>query len=97
MAELGTHADEEHGRIGRHLAGLKIDEVYWVGERGPVVRAAMEAAGGQRAFTGFADVSALIDSGRAIPREGDVVLVKASRACGLDRFVANVMARAQNG
>lgn len=97
MAELGDHAGEEHRRIGRHLAGLDIDEVVWVGRQADLVREAIADAGGECRFTSFEDVSALIGARPAIPAAGDVVLVKASRACGLDRFVSSAIARLRNG
>jgi len=97
MAELGAHNEDEHRRVGRHLAGLAIDQVYWVGASGEVVRAGLGKAKGGPALTLAADVDALVRDLDAGFADGDVVLVKASRACGLDRFVSETIAQLQDG
>jgi UDP-N-acetylmuramoyl-tripeptide--D-alanyl-D-alanine ligase len=95
MAELGTHSDDEHRRIGRHLAGLGLDQVYWVGASGAVVRSGLGQEKGGPEITVVADVDALAGDLQGELADGDVVLVKASRACGLDRFVSKAIAQLQ--
>jgi len=97
MKELGAHSENEHRRIGRYMAGLEIDRVYWVGENGGAVKSALDQAGSGPALTLVDDVDALIRETRGGFADGDVVLVKASRACDLDRFVSDTIAQLQAG
>jgi len=97
MKELGTYSDDEHRRIGGYLAGLELDRVYWAGESGDAVKAGLEHAGGGPALTLVRDVDALIKKTRGAFSAGDVVLVKASRACDLDRFVSDAIAQLRAG
>jgi UDP-N-acetylmuramoyl-tripeptide--D-alanyl-D-alanine ligase len=83
MRELGVHHDEEHQKLGERTATLGIDVVVGVGAAG--------AAVAQAARTGGVDAHAVADADEAIRlvtpmlHEGDVVLVKGSRALGLER------------
>jgi UDP-N-acetylmuramoyl-tripeptide--D-alanyl-D-alanine ligase len=86
MAELGVDERTEHERIGRLAAGLDIARVVTVGEP---ARPIGSAAALERSWGGTAqsvpDADAAIAAVRKILREGDVVLVKASRAASLER------------
>jgi UDP-N-acetylmuramoyl-tripeptide--D-alanyl-D-alanine ligase len=87
MAELGEASAEEHDRLGELVARLGIEELVTVGEPGRViaraaVREGMEAAHVRECATAD-DAGAQV---RALVRPGDVVLVKASRAVGLERL-----------
>jgi UDP-N-acetylmuramoyl-tripeptide--D-alanyl-D-alanine ligase len=73
MAELGYVSREYHERIGRLAAELGI-EVIGVGE----------AARGYDPATWATDAAAALEVARAHLRAGDAVLVKASRAVGLE-------------
>lgn len=80
MAELGPVEQEEHERIGRLAADLGFANVITVGDEpgiaaaaGPIGRNVVDPD------TAFTVVSGLVD-------DGDVVLVKASRAVGLERL-----------
>jgi UDP-N-acetylmuramoyl-tripeptide--D-alanyl-D-alanine ligase len=76
MAELGSIAAEEHRRIGLLAADLGFENVVTVGQdHGLAV-----ASGGQN----LQDVSEAFDRVVEQLRDGDVVLVKASRSVGLE-------------
>jgi len=90
MAELGAVADAEHRRIGAYAAA-RADIVVAVGEEARLIA---EGAGD--------DAVALPDNGTAADwlrdrlAPGDVVLVKASRAAGLDEVADAVEALARS-
>ena len=73
MAELGSQSELYHGQIGDLAADLGIDGDRSRG-RGARLRAVAWAAGGRRRLR-------LV---RSFVRPGDAVLVKASRAVGLE-------------
>ena len=73
MAELGETAAAYHARIGERAAELGI-EVLGVGEPARAYRPVVWAP----------DVEAAIEAARSFVRAGDAVLVKASRAVGLE-------------
>jgi UDP-N-acetylmuramoyl-tripeptide--D-alanyl-D-alanine ligase len=83
MAELGADAAAQHERIGRLAARSGISRLVVVGdEAGPLhAGAVLEGADSVR----VPDVAAAVDLLRGALRAGDVVLVKASRAVGLER------------
>lgn len=88
MKELGRSSDAAHRGIGEEVARLGIDHVYWLGEEGKTV-----AAGAAGAVVHIiADVAQLVAAVVADARGGDVILVKASRACKLDEFVVGLVA-----
>ena len=78
MAELGAVTDAEHERIGRLAAELGIEHVVTVGPDHGLAR----AAGGLNVES----PGEALDSIRERVRDGDVVLVKASRSVGLERL-----------
>src|SRR3970282_1331410 len=79
MAELGVASEEYHRAIGELAAELDI-EVLGVGEAAWGYRPAMWAPGVEEA----------VDVARAFLRPGDAVLVKASRAVGLEGLAAEI-------
>jgi UDP-N-acetylmuramoyl-tripeptide--D-alanyl-D-alanine ligase len=81
MAELGEGAPEYHAEVAREVARLGIDELIAVG---PLSR----AYGG----TWFATVEEAVVAVPEALRPGDAVLVKASRAMGLEAVVEAVTA-----
>jgi UDP-N-acetylmuramoyl-tripeptide--D-alanyl-D-alanine ligase len=85
MAELGDDAPAAHAQVGELAAQLRVDEVVSVGDAARPVIDGLGAAVHGRAV---ADVDAAVDVLRAELRPGDVVLVKASRAAGLERVAA---------
>jgi len=87
MAELGDVTDEEHARIGRLAAELGIDHVVTVGpDHGLAV-----AAGG----INVESPDEALDSVRERVRDGDVVLVKASRSVGLEQLAERLTEEAR--
>lgn len=94
MLELGEHAAEAHAAVGRLAADTGVDLVVAVGTASAAIAA--EAARGGVAVVHAADR----DEARAVVaaevRPGDAVLVKASRALGLEA-VADALARGGHG
>lgn len=91
MRELGERADDEHATLGRLTTQLRIDRVVGVGEGAKGIVAA--AARGAVQVGTVEEAVALL--GRSV-QPGDVVLVKASRAVGLDR-VADALCAGEGG
>ncbi len=93
MRELGDASRLEHEKLGRLVAALGIARLVVVGE---LARPMVEAARGDVAWHGtaeFADDSAhALALLRGALHEGDVVLVKASRAAGLEGLAAALAA-----
>ncbi len=91
MLELGPDSPAEHARLGRLAVQLGIHRLLAVGLG---ARAFGDGAGalgpdGALAVTDVAAAEALLNDRL---RPGDVVLVKASRAIGLDRLAARLLA-----
>ena len=86
MAELGSHAPAAHEEVGRASGELRIDCLVAVGQFSAVTAAAAGKAGLAEAVQ-FPDVASAAAGlpGRIHP--GDVVLLKASRATGLEKVV----------
>jgi UDP-N-acetylmuramoyl-tripeptide--D-alanyl-D-alanine ligase len=86
MLELGEHAREEHERMGRLAIESKVDVVIAVGAGARHIADGARSAGG-----GAAEVLEVDDADSALAAlsertgRGDAVLVKASRAVGLER------------
>ncbi|TRW79153.1 UDP-N-acetylmuramoyl-tripeptide--D-alanyl-D-alanine ligase [Mycolicibacterium sp. 018/SC-01/001] len=87
MGELGDDSITEHDRIGRLAVRLDVSRLIVVGTGRPMSAmlngAVMEGSWGSEA-TPVPDTDAALDLLRAELQPGDVVLVKASRAAGLD-------------
>jgi UDP-N-acetylmuramoyl-tripeptide--D-alanyl-D-alanine ligase len=86
MRELGDSADVEHDAVGRAAAALGIDLVVVVGEPARAIHAgavASPAWDGESVWV--RDVDSAVAAVAGVVRPGDVVLVKASRAVGLER------------
>jgi UDP-N-acetylmuramoyl-tripeptide--D-alanyl-D-alanine ligase len=86
MRELGAHHDDAHREIGERAAALGIDLVVGVGTGGEAIAAAAGAAGARVLLA--ADATAAIDLVAPALHPGDAVLVKGSRAVGLERVAA---------
>ena len=88
MLELGTEARVHHERLGRVVAQSKIDAVIAVGElsRSLIAAARSEGMSAERArhADSIADAADWL-AGRLRP--GDVLLVKGSRAMGMERAI----------
>jgi UDP-N-acetylmuramoyl-tripeptide--D-alanyl-D-alanine ligase len=89
MAELGPAAPAYHEEIGRELAQHGVDVLLAVGE---LARAYLDGAGdGVRVTRWAPDAETAAGKAAELVLPGDVVLVKASRALGLER-VAEALA-----
>ncbi len=88
MAELGPVADAEHERIGELAARLGIDRLVVVGPGARLigVGAIREGVEPDRVVTCDTPEEAAA-AARLAARSGDVVLIKGSRAAGLERVV----------
>jgi UDP-N-acetylmuramoyl-tripeptide--D-alanyl-D-alanine ligase len=95
MLELGPAAEEMHRKAGHHIADKKIDVL--LGVRG-LAQAAVEAAKGAGLRAEF--VSSAEDAGQWLAREardGDVILLKASRGVKLEKALEVWKARREGG
>lgn len=97
MRELGAAATSEHARVGTLAVRLGLSRVVAVGDgaRG-ISDAAKETAVPSTTYLGdepvfVSDVDAALTLLREQVRPGDVVLVKASRAAGLDRVALGLL------
>lgn len=84
MAELGEHSAAAHAEIGRRAAELGVACLITVGRWARPTSEAARAAG-LVDVTEFADVPAAALTVKNMVRPGDLVLLKASRAVGLER------------
>lgn len=98
MAELGPEAGAEHEALGRLVMQLGVDRLVVVGERASGVHA---GARRERTSGGKSVLVPDVDSAIALLRSelggGDIVLVKASRAVGLERVAAALLTEAVSG
>ena len=92
MKELGEHSQKYHEEMGAHLSAVGLDAVYWLGEEGTAVEAGWLGAGNRPGFSRAHDLDGLAEQVGKAMRTGDVVLVKGSRACNLDRVVDSLVA-----
>ncbi len=93
MLELGAASPDEHRAVGRLAGRLGVDRVVAVGDGArPIGDGATEAGTTREEPVQVADVEAAGAMLAAELRPGDVVLVKASRAAGLERVAAALLA-----
>ena len=81
MAELGPGAPEFHRQIGEEAARVGVDALVAVGE---LARGYLEGASDVPVARWVADAPAAAGAAQEIVQAGDCVLVKASRAVGLE-------------
>jgi UDP-N-acetylmuramoyl-tripeptide--D-alanyl-D-alanine ligase len=91
MRELGVHHDEAHREIGARAAALGLDLVVGVGAGGKAISDAAGRGGARVAHVADADGASGTVERFVAP--GDAVLVKGSRAVGLERVVDALVAR----
>jgi UDP-N-acetylmuramoyl-tripeptide--D-alanyl-D-alanine ligase len=84
MLELGDHARAEHERIGRLAVESGIDFVIAVGAGAQPIAEGARGAGGDKVVE-VDDADGALAEVSEHARAGDAVLVKASRAVGLER------------
>jgi UDP-N-acetylmuramoyl-tripeptide--D-alanyl-D-alanine ligase len=87
MLELGPGELEEHAQLGARVAAGDVARVAFFGPRSAEGLRAAAASLGERAAH-FTEVEPLVAWLKPQLREGDVVLVKASRGMRLERVVA---------
>jgi UDP-N-acetylmuramoyl-tripeptide--D-alanyl-D-alanine ligase len=95
MAELGAHSEAAHAEVGRLAAELGIGQLFAVGKMAPVMGRAARGAGLNRVFE-FEDVETAAAAVKSFVKQGDVLLVKASRASRLER-ISESLRRSENG
>lgn len=93
MRELGATARDEHDAVGRLAVRLDISQLVVVGEQARALHlgACLEGSWDGESLL-VADVDAAVDYLRAELASGDVVLIKAARAAGLERVAAALLA-----
>jgi len=98
MRELGPAAEIEHDAVGRLAVQLGVDRIVTVGLGAlPMHRGAMDEGTWSDAPVHVDDVGAAVATLRADVQAGDVVLVKASRAAGLERVALLLLEEAACG
>jgi UDP-N-acetylmuramoyl-tripeptide--D-alanyl-D-alanine ligase len=97
MRELGESAPAEHDALGRLVVRLDIDRLIAVGEEARAIQvgAAHEGLLGSEA-SWVPDVGSALALLRTELEPGDVVLVKASRAAGLESVAEALLAEASD-
>ena len=95
MAELGAHSEAAHEEVGRRAAELGIGQLFAVGKMAPVMGRGARGAGLNRVFE-FEDVETAAAAVKSFVKNGDVLLLKASRASRLERISENLR-RDDNG
>jgi UDP-N-acetylmuramoyl-tripeptide--D-alanyl-D-alanine ligase len=92
MRELGDGHADEHESVGRLVTTLGVDRLVVVGEGArPMLRGAGLGGSSRGAAVLVADADAAVDLLHREVSPGDVVLVKASRAVGLERVAAALL------
>lgn len=91
MRELGDESDAAHETAGREAAEV-LDVLLTVGELGARIGAAASASG-LAGVTTHADGASALEALEAAVEPGDAVLIKGSRALGLDLLVREWLAR----
>ena len=89
MNELGSGSREEHRKVGREAAGMPVDLLITIGEKGgDIADGALEArtAGGPEVMK-LDSKEELIRRAAELLRPGDTVLFKASRSFALEEAV----------
>lgn len=99
MAELGGEALAEHDAVGRLAVRLNVSKLVAVGGQAAAwvqMGAYNEGSWGEESVH-VSDAEAAIDLLRSELRPGDVVLVKASRAVGLERVALALLDGVEGG
>ena len=92
MAELGEESRASHEEAGALAAGTGVTGLIVVGaEAEPIIVGALAADGWRGEVIGVPDGPGAVAALRGRLAEGDVVLVKASRAAGLESVAAALL------
>lgn len=93
MLELGDAARPLHQELGRHIARSGAEQILAVGEFSEeIAYGAIQAGMPEESITYVPTVTEAMDRARALARDGDFILVKGSRAVGLERVVEDLLA-----
>ena len=95
MGELGDEARRLHGYVGAYAAAKGVDLLVLVGDElaDEMAEAARTMGLSEDAIERLGSVEEAVRVIGPVLSEGDLVLVKASRAAGLDAFVRGVLTR----
>jgi UDP-N-acetylmuramoyl-tripeptide--D-alanyl-D-alanine ligase len=85
MAEQGAHSEAAHEEIGRQAAELGIGQLFTIGKMASVTARAAKDAGLTRVME-FADVDTAGAALKSFMKNGDLILLKASRSARLERI-----------
>jgi UDP-N-acetylmuramoyl-tripeptide--D-alanyl-D-alanine ligase len=91
MAELGAHSVAAHEEVGRRAAELGVGQLFAVGKMAPCLARGARGAGLNRVLE-FADVDGAAAALKLFLKEGDLLLLKASRASRLERIADQLRA-----
>jgi UDP-N-acetylmuramoyl-tripeptide--D-alanyl-D-alanine ligase len=84
MAELGAQSEAAHEEVGRRAAELGVGQLFAVGKMAAVMARGAHKAGLNRVLE-FADVESAAAAIKGFMKNGDLLLIKASRASRLER------------
>lgn len=84
MRELGTEAPRLHQEVARFAAAMGFDMVLTVGDE---MGRAAQFFDGRTAWASFPDAREAAPFLRAVARQGDTIMLKASRSIGLESIV----------
>jgi len=89
MCELGPRGEQLHEQLGRDLAAGEVDLLIGVGPLGRYIAQGAAACG--LATATFETSAEAVDGAPALLRDGDVVLIKGSRATGMEALVGPIV------
>lgn len=93
MRELGTDSNLFHLRLGNLVASLGIDRLYYIGEYGDYVKeGAIDSGMDEESIMVFKEREGLIDELKREIKDGDTIIVKASRAMRMEEVVDEIKA-----
>lgn len=90
MLELGSASSEKHRELGERIASEGVDVLIAVGEWSDAIAAGAGQGGGTIRIERAADVTEAGNRLAGIIRPGDVVMIKGSRAVGLEGLVDGI-------
>jgi UDP-N-acetylmuramoyl-tripeptide--D-alanyl-D-alanine ligase len=89
MGELGAYEEAGHREVGIHAAKMGIDVLFCVGRCGELIAAAAREAGMQEVYN-MKTQEEFWKAGLPLLREGDTILLKASRSQEFEKTVAKI-------
>lgn len=88
MKELGPKSEDLHMQVGREIAMRRIDLVIGVGELGTVLAKGASKMGAES--QSFRNIEAAAEKIPALLCDGDAILIKGSRAMGMERLIDSI-------